>query len=71
MSAILTQRSFLCPEVETNAVVVLVFLLSFLFFRYVFNAKSLTPEEEARKKRKSEKYFNKYQKENEEFFMCN
>ena len=67
------QSSFMCTfnEGQMNILMVMVFMMSFLLFRYFSNTKSQTNEEIARKSRRVEKYLNKYKQENEDFFFGN
>jgi len=67
------QRSFMCTfnEGQMNILMVMVFMMSFLLFRYFSNTKSQTNEEITRKSRRVEKYLNKYKQENEDFFFGN
>jgi hypothetical protein len=67
------QRSFMCTfnEGQMNFLMVMVFMMSFLLFKYFSNTKSHTNEEIIRKSRRVEKYLNKYKQENEDFFIGN
>ena len=71
MKSTLTQRSFMCNvnDAQMNTILVIVFLISFLLFKFMTSRNSLSKEEKERKSKKVEKYLNKYKQENEDFFM--
>lgn len=65
--------SFMCDvhTLRLNTMLVVTFVISFLLFKFFLNKERIkTPEENARVKKKAEKYLNKYRLENEEFFMA-
>jgi hypothetical protein len=67
----LNQSSFLCNvnEAQMNTLLVAVFLISYFLFKFISNKHSPSQAELERRRRKAEKYLNKYKAENEEFFM--
>ena len=73
MKTSLKQSSFMCTinDRDMNNILIVVFMLSFLLFKFIFNKKNISPEEEQRKDKKVKKYLSKYQKENEDFFTEN
>lgn len=66
-------NSFMCHKIDSNQniVMIIVFLLSFLLFKFILNRPKLTAEEKSRRQIQKEHYFRIYQSENEEFFIPN
>lgn len=63
-------KKALCKIDQNNIYLIIFVILGYLAFSLYNKSKgTLSPEEKARKYRKSIKYFNKHQKENEEFFL--
>ena len=65
-------KKILCELDQNNIYLILVFITSYIFFNlYNQYTDKISPEEKARRFRKSVNYLNKYKTENEEFFMGN
>ena len=63
-------KKVLCKLDQNNYGLIIMFLLGYIIFSLFNKSKDTTTEEEkARKYRKSIKYLNKYQQENEDFFF--
>lgn len=70
MQIILELQNLLCRLDQSNFGLVIMFLFGFIVFSlYNKLTDTISDQEKARKYRKSIKYLNKYQKENEEFFF--
>jgi hypothetical protein len=67
------KNSLMCQsnEVSSNYYFIVIFFISFFCFKFILNKQSnlITIEERSRKSKKAEKYFNKYEQENKEFFF--
>lgn len=63
-------KKALCKIDQNNFGLIFMFLLGFIIFSLYNKSKTqISDEEKARRYRKSIKYFNRHQKENEEFFF--
>lgn len=64
-------KSEICTIEElSRCICVLVFILSFLFFKFALKNKSkLTDEERMDREKERMNYFNQHKKENEDFFF--
>lgn len=70
MKAIVVLKKALYKLEQNNFGLIFLFLLGYLLFTFYYKYKnSLSEEEKARRFRKSIKYLNKHQKENEDFFF--
>ncbi len=70
MKVSLLSNRLLCEvNSASNALLLVIFVISFLIFRFYSIKNKKSEEEINRRKKKAEKYMNKYKHENEEFFM--
>jgi preprotein translocase subunit SecG len=61
--------SNICNETITTVSLVIVFVLSFLIFRYIASRKEMSIEQSQERINKAQEYLNRHLRENEDFFF--
>ena len=71
MMSNLQTTSLLCNlnEVQTNTILVVIFIISFFFFRHISNKSPISDETKKMKIQKAKKYLERHQEEDAAFFM--
>jgi uncharacterized membrane-anchored protein YhcB (DUF1043 family) len=65
----LYKKNSLCDSQNINYFMIIAFLIGFLFFNIISKKNSLTQKKKEKRILKAKNYMDKYQEENEAFFM--